>query len=110
MNYGYLGIFNKYQITKSFDPTLDYDFTYFLIFGILETILCISVFVSSTFVLKYKESWRKVLIYCMSLSIIVLFVSPKLMLYPYLWSILLSAFLLTVIIKLSQKEIKVLFK
>ena len=110
MHDGYLSIYNKYSITKNFDPPIDYNFTSFLIFGILETLLCIVIFIASTFVLKLDEKWRNILIFSLGASIIVSFASPKLMYYPYLWSAILSLFLLAIIIFLSRKEIKVLFK
>ena len=107
---GYLSVFNNYQITRNFDPPVEYNYTYFLIFAILETILCIIVFISSTFVLKFKESWRKILIYSLVASIIVFFTSPKLMVNAFWWSTIISLFLATVVIILSKKEIRVLFK
>ena len=107
---GYLSVFNNYQMTKNFDPPIEYNYTYFLIFAILEIILCIIVFISSSFVLKFRESWRKILIYSLVASIIVSFISPKLMSNALLWSTILSLFLLVAIIILSKKEIKVLFR
>ena len=107
---GYLSVFNNYQVTRNFDPPVEYNYTYFLIFAILETILCITVFISSTFVLKFKESWRKILIYSLVVSIIVFFTSPKLMVNAFWWSTIISLLLVMVIIILSKKEIRVLFK
>ena len=101
MNNGYLNIYNKYLITKNFDPPSDFNFTTFLIFVILETLLCTLVFISSTNVLKHKEQWRKISIYTLVASIIVSFISPKLMVYPYLWSVFLTMAIIPIIVFLS---------
>lgn len=107
---GYLSIFNQYQMTKNFVPSVEYNFTNILIFTILEFFLCIIVFVSASFVLKFKESWRRILIYSLLASIFVFFFSPKVMVNAFWWSTIISIFLFTIIIFLSSKEIKVLFE
>jgi len=105
----YLGVFNKYQITRNFNPPFEYNFTYFLVSVTLEMILSIAVFVSAAFVLKFDEAWRKILIYSLAALIIELFVSPHLILNALWFSVIISLFFVSVIIVLSKKEIKVLF-
>ena len=80
---GYLAMFNMEQITKNFDPPIEINFTLYYIKSGIEFLLCIVVFVSATFVLKYKNFWRKVLVYGLIASIIFLFVSPLIDFYNF---------------------------
>ncbi|MDQ7815573.1 MAG: hypothetical protein RDU14_00945 [Melioribacteraceae bacterium] len=135
---GYLAMFNMEQITKNFDPPIEINFTLYYIQSAIEFLLCIVVFVSATFVLKYKNFWRKVLVYGLIASIIFLFVSPlidfynfptvkikgiggverefmevpriTIFLWSFTWSIIFSIFFIYVIYKLSKPEVKLLFK
>lgn len=104
----------------------------------IESIICVFILVSSMFVLKLKNNWRKVIIYILSVAILYLIVYPIVNYYNhlslqtianklseinlhnaftesfsmwyYILPVLLAVFYVYVIIKLSREEIKILFK
>jgi hypothetical protein len=124
-------------ITKNFNPPVELNFAPYLIKNAIELLLCVIIFISSTFVLKYKKVWKQILVYSLIASIIFLVISPlmtfynptflkidslknaekemmnvaktSMLIWSYIWSIIFSVFLAYVIWKLSRKEIKVLF-
>jgi len=124
---GYSAMVTMQGITKNFDPPIGINFTLYFIQNAVELLLCVVVYVSAVYVLKFKNAWRKVLVYCLVASIIFLIVSPIItyynvhngieefpktsrLLWYYFWSMILLAFLIYVTMKLSQKEVKALFK
>jgi len=115
------------SITKNFEPPVGINFALYFVQNAVGIILCVVVFVSAAFVLKYNNRWRKVLVYELIVSTIFLMISPIINYYNidniivgvnkiqrligyYFLSISLSAFFITVIIKLSKEEVKLLFK
>ncbi|MEW6654748.1 MAG: hypothetical protein AB1394_14950, partial [Bacteroidota bacterium] len=135
---GYLAMITMQSMTKDFNPPVEINFILYFIQSATELLLCIIVFVAATFVLKYKNLWRKVLVYGLIASILFLMVSPlvnyynflpvsikipginensmmsvaktSILVWSYTWSIIISAFFIYIIMKLSKEEIKLLFK
>ncbi len=124
---GYSSMITMQGITKNFDPPIGINFTLYFIQQAVELLLCVVVYVSAVYVLKFNNVRRKVLVYCLVASIIFLIVSPIItyynvhngieefpktsrLLWYYFWSMILLAFLIYVTMKLSQKEVKALFK
>jgi len=125
-------------ITKNFNPPVELNYAPFIFQSAIELLLCVIVFVSASYVLKFKKIWKQVLIYGLIASIIYLFVSPLInyynptflaidalndlqkkmldevresfLIWSYTWSVIISAFFIYTIIKLSKEEIKLLFK
>jgi hypothetical protein len=114
-------------ITKNFDPPIGINFTLYFIQNAVELLLCVVVYVSAVYVLKFNNVWRQVLIYGLITSIIFLIMSPIItyynvhsiiegfpkisrLIWSYIWSIIFSAFFIFVIMKLSKEEVKLLFK
>jgi hypothetical protein len=125
-------------ITKNFNPPVELNFAPFIIQSAIEILLCVVIFVSATYVLKFRKVWKQILIYSLIASIIFLIVSPLInyfnptflkvdgfnsaekemmnivkgarLMWSYTWSILFSIFFVYVILKLSREEIKILFK
>ena len=113
-------------ITKNFNPPIGINFTLYFIQNAVELLLCVLVYVSAVYVLKFNNVWRQVLVYGLITSIIFLMVSPIIsyynidnvivgvdkiprLIWRYSLSIILSAFFIFVIIKLSKEEVKLLF-
>lgn len=126
-SHGYSSMITMNLVTKNFDPPLGINFTLYFVQNAIELLLCVVVFVPATFVLKYSDRWRKVLVYGLVVFIIFLMVSPIIsyynidnvivgvdkiprLIWRYSLSIILSAFFVFVIIKLSKEEIKLLFR
>jgi len=124
---GYSSMITMQSITKNFEPPVGINFALYFVQNAVGIILCVVVFVSAAFVLKYNNRWRKVLVYELIVSTIFLMISPIINYYNidniivgvnkiqrligyYFLSISLSAFFITVIIKLSKEEVKLLFK
>lgn len=124
---GYSSMITMQSITKNFDPPIGINFTLYFIQNAVGILLCVVVFISAAFVLKYNNRWRKMLVYGLIISIIFLMISPIINYYNidnvlvgvnkiqrligyYFLSIILSAFFIYVIIKLSKQEVKLLFK
>ncbi len=133
---GYSSMITMQRITKNFDPPIGINFTLYFIQKAVELLLCVVVYVSSVYVLKFNKKWRKVLVYSLITSIDYLIVSPvinyynmpalkiepigggsyvnfsktSVLVWSYVWSITLSAFFIFVILKLSKKEVRLLFK
>ncbi len=63
-------------ITKNFNPPVELNFAPSIIQSLIELLLCVIVFVSAAYVLKFKKVWKQILIYGLIASIIFLFVSP----------------------------------
>ncbi len=109
MEKGYISILNSYQMTKDFNPPPDSSNMTSLIFAILEFVFAFLIFVSSVFVMKYKEVWRKILIFTLGASILVALFSPKMFPYSNYLSVIIALFLISSIVIFSKKEIKSLF-
>ncbi len=124
---GYSAMIVMYGITKKFDPPIGINFTLYFIQKAVELLLCVVVYVSAVYVLKFNNKWRQVLVYSLIVSIIFLIMSPiftyynvhngieefpktSRLIWSYVWSMILLAFLVYVIMKLSQDEVKALFK
>lgn len=135
---GYASMITMQSITKKFNPPVEINFTLYFIQAAIEIILCVIVFISAVYVLKYKSLWRQVLVYGLVASIVFLVVTPlisynnlpalkikmagindremlsvaktTILIWSYTWSIIFSAFFVFVILKLSKPEIKLLFK
>jgi len=125
-------------ITKSFNPPVELNFAPHIIQSSIEFLLCVVIFVSATYVLKFRKVWKQILIYGLIASIIFLIVSPlinyynptflkiesingaeremmnvvtrSMLMWSYTWSILFSILFVYIILKLSREEIKILFK
>ena len=124
---GYSPMINMRSLTKNFNPPMEINFTLYFFQKAVELLLCIVVFLSATFVQKFSERWRKILLYSLIASIIYLFVSPIITYYnfdrlihgldvtskligTYATAVVLSAFFIAIKIKLSKEEIRLLFK
>jgi hypothetical protein len=130
----YFGMINLEYITKNFIPPVQINFGVYLLASLVELLLCLLLFLSSSFVLKYKNSWRKILVITLIVSILFLFVSPliydmvfqseqvrirlaknnnetagisrvTIMVWSYIRSIILSVFFLVIIRKLTDKNV-----
>ncbi len=125
--HGYSAMVTMQGITKNFDPPIGINFTLYFIQNAGELLLCMVVYVSSVHVLNFNSKWRQVLVYSLIASIIFLLVSPIItyynvnsiivdfpktsrLIWSYVWSIILSAFFIFVIMKLSKEEVRLLFK
>lgn len=125
------------SITKKFDPPVQINFTLYFTQYAVGLLLCVVIFISATFVLKFRERWRKVLVYGLITAIIFLMISPiinyynypvvkvaspssipkhwiylskaSILIRSYFWSIVLSAFFIVVIMRFSKKEVTLLF-
>src|SRR3989339_304987 len=69
---GYSAMITMQGITKNFDPPIGINFTLYFIQNAVELLLCVAVYVSAVYVLKFNNAWRKVLVYCLVASIIFL--------------------------------------
>lgn len=124
---GYSAMITMQGITKNFDPPIGINFTLYFIQNAVELLLCVVVYVSAVYVLKFNNKWRQVLVYSLIASIIFLIVSPVInyynvhsiitgfpktsrLIWSYVWSIILSAFFIFVILKLSKEKVRLLFK
>lgn len=76
---GYSTMLSMLGISKLYNPPLEFNFNLylFIIQFVIEMLLCVVVFISASYVLKYNNIWRKVLVYTLIVSIVFLFVSPK---------------------------------
>ena len=127
---------SHYPDSPSHAATINY--AIFLIENAIELVICSVLFVSSIFVLKFSNTWRKVIVYGLITAIIYLIVFPlinyynsqsllsipnktfgkeifsvsltSLLIRSYAISILLFGFFAFLIAKLSKNEIKLLFK
>ncbi|MEW5842197.1 MAG: hypothetical protein AB1775_02930 [Bacteroidota bacterium] len=123
----YSQIINMRSLTRNSNPPIEINFTLYFLPKAVELLLCIVVFVSATFVLKFSERWRNILVYSLIVSIIYLAVLPIVTYYNfdrilhgldltselignYAEAVVLSAFFIVIIIKLSKEEIRLLFK
>lgn len=134
---GYSAMITMQSITKNFNPPIGINFTLYFIQSAIELLICVVIFVSATYVLKFRNQWRKMLLYGLIASIIFLLVSPiinyynmpnvsvkmpginenemmsvaktTILVWSYTWSIIISALFIYVIMKLSKEEIKLLF-
>ena len=126
------------DLTREFNPPVDINYTPYFIEHAIELLLCIVVFVSATFVLKFENLWRNVLVFGLTVSIIFLLISPlvdyynlapwgiepmtsidkrimnvtktSMLIWSYTWSMIFSIFFTVVIAKLTKKEVKSLFE
>lgn len=136
---GYSAMLSMLGISKSYDPPLEFNFNLylFIIQFVIEMLLCVVIFISAAYVLKYNNKWRRVLIYALIISIVFLFVSPIInyynlpfvkieyyserdqvivnasktsrLIWSYIGSLVLAGFFSYVIMKLSKEEIKKIF-
>ncbi|MBX3007611.1 MAG: hypothetical protein KF816_06240 [Melioribacteraceae bacterium] len=120
-------VINFQQATKNFIPPIEINYTLYFIQTGLEFLLYIMVYLFTTFLLKYQNKWRRRLMNLLLVMVLFFILSPiityhsidkvifgnyatiKLVL-SYLWSIILSAWLLFTIKRLTKEEIKYLFK
>jgi len=126
-SHGYSAMITMQGITKNFDPPIGINFSLYFIQNAVELLLCVVVYVSTVYVLNFNNKWRQVLVYSLIASIIFLLVSPIItyynihsiitgflktsrLIWSYVWSIILSAFFIFVILKLSKEEVRLLFK
>ena len=126
-SHGYSAMITMQGITKNFDPPIGINFTLYFIQNAVELLLCMVVYVSAVHVLNFNKKWRQVLVYGLIASIIFLIMSPIITYYNvhsiitgfpktsrliwyYFWSMILLAFLIYVIMKLSKEEVRLLFK
>jgi protein-S-isoprenylcysteine O-methyltransferase Ste14 len=124
---GYSAMITMQGITKNFDPPIGINFSLYFIQNAVELLLCMVVYVSAVHVLNFNKKWRQVLVYSLIASIIFLIMSPIItyynvhsiivgfpktsrLIWSYIWSIILSAFFIFVIMKLSKEEVKLLFR
>ena len=133
---GYSAMITMQGITKNFNPPIGINFTLYFVQNAVELLLCAVVYISAVYVLKFNNKWRQVLVYCLVASIIFLIVSPIInyynlpalkiqppgggnyvnvsktseLIWAYSWSIIVSAFFIFVIMKLSKEETRLLFK
>lgn len=124
-------------ITKKFNPSVHLNFMPYIINNMAEIIICIVVYISATFVLKFKNVWRRILLFSLIIAIMFLVISPlvtyfnpfliepdhltetqklfvskmteHILITSYLWSVIFSIFMVYVIFKLSKREIRALF-
>ncbi|MBX3007629.1 MAG: hypothetical protein KF816_06330 [Melioribacteraceae bacterium] len=118
---------NFQQATKNFIPPVEINFTLYFIQAGFEFLLYVTVFLFSTFLLKYQNKWRKRLIIILVVAIIFYSLSPQInyynidkirfhnfadtkLLFSYIWSIVLSTWFLLTIRIMMKEEIKLLFK
>ncbi len=124
---GYSAMITMQGITKNFNPPIGINFSLYFIQNAVELLLCMVVYVSAVHVLNFNKKWRQVLVYSLIASIIFLIMSPIItyynvhsiisgfpktsrLIWSYIWSIILSAFFIFVIMKLSKEEVKLLFR
>lgn len=127
----------RMKIVENFDPPARIDYTIFFLQRGLEVVFCLVVYLSAAFVLKFNKSSRKVVVYSLGAAIIYLVIYPLVnyyfppidvelyserdqaivnelrrskLIWSYVWSVLLSAFCIYTIRKLSNEEVKLLFK
>jgi hypothetical protein len=125
------------KISENLDPPVRTDYTIFFLQRGLEVILCLAIYLSAVFVLKFNKTSLKMLIFFLSTAIIYLVIYPLVnyyflpidvelynvkdqaivnelrkskLIWSYIWSVLLSAFFIYTIRVLSKTEIKLLFK
>lgn len=136
---GYSTMLSMFGISKLYNPPLEFNFNLYLFITqfLIEMLLCVVIFISAIYVLKYNNMWRKVLVYALIVSIVFLFVSPIISYYncpllkieyfserdqmivnasktsrlvwSYIGSLLVAGFFSYVIMKLSKEEIKKIF-
>ena len=80
---GYSQIINMRSLTRNSNPPIEINFTLYFLPKAVELLLCIVVFVSATFVLKFSERWRNILVYSLIVSIIYLAVLPIVTYYNF---------------------------
>lgn len=127
----------RMKIVENFDPPARIDYTIFFLQRGLEVILCLAIYLTAAFLVKFNKTSRKMLIYFLSAAIIYLVIYPLVnyyfppvdiemyreqdrviiselwkseLIWSYVWSVLLSAFFIYTIHKLSKEEIKLLFR
>jgi len=76
MSVGFINMIHLKNITKNFDPPIQINFTLYFILTAIKLLLSILIFLSSIFVLKYNDNWRKVLIYVLFAAILFLLIAP----------------------------------
>ena len=126
-SHGYSAMITMQGITKNFNPPIGINFTLYFVQNAVELLLCAVVYISAVYVLKFNNMWRQVLVYGLIASIIFLIVSPVInyynvhsiitgfpktsrLIWSYIWSIILSAFFIFIIMKLSKEEVRLMFK
>lgn len=73
---GYRAMIEMQGLTKNFDPPFSMNFTIYYIQSAVEIILSTLVFISSTYLLQYKEKFRQLLIYSLITAIAYLLIYP----------------------------------
>lgn len=73
---GYTGKITMQMISGKSHPSIGIDYTLYFVQDVIELLLSVIVLVSATFVLKYRDIWRRMLLYTLITSIIFLLVFP----------------------------------
>lgn len=128
---------NMESITKNFNSSIKINYNLYFIQSVFELLLFTLILISSIFVLKSRNKWRKALIYGLIVSTVFLIVSPiinymnfpmvnikmmdineskmmniaktSILIWSFTRSVIISVFFIYVIIKMSKEEIKLLF-
>jgi len=134
---GFTNMIHLQNLTKDFNPPVHINYTSYFILNAIKLLLSILIFLSSIFVLKYNDNWRKVLVYTLLASILYLLVSPivhyvyfpmqdlaspkgmegemvnmartSMLAFSYILSFVLIAFVVYTIKRLTNKEVLKLF-
>ncbi len=135
---GYSNMIYLQSATKNFDPPININFTLYFILNAIKLLLSIVIFLSAIFVLKYKDNWRKILVYTLSAAILYLLISPivnylyfpmldlvaptegtaqvmlnmaktSMLIFSYIWSFVFIAFFIYAIKRMTNMEVLKLF-
>ncbi|MDF1612672.1 hypothetical protein [Stygiobacter electus] len=134
---GYIAMINMESITKNFNSSIKINYNLYFIQSVFELLLFTLILISSIFVLKSRNKWRKALIYGLIVSTVFFIVSPiinymnfpmvnikmmdineskmmniaktSILIWSFTRSVIISVFFIYVIIKMSKEEIKLLF-
>jgi len=134
---GFTNMIHLQNLTKNFDPPVQINYTMYFILNAIKLLLSILIFLSSIFVLKYNDNWRKVLVYTLLASILYLLISPmvnyvyfpiqdlvppkglegemvnmartSMLAFSYILSFVIIAFFVYAIKKMTNKEVLKLF-
>lgn len=137
-SFGYSEMVHMLSLSKKYNPPLEFNFNLYLfvIQTLIGVILNVAVIVSAIFIMKYKNIWRRVLIYSLILSTIFLLIVPIVeyinwplfesylfnqqqhvvetfrtskLIGSYVWSITLSTILIFITLRLFNPKFKAIF-
>lgn len=134
---GYSNMIYLQSRTKSFNPPVQINFSLYFVLNAIKLLLSIVIFLFAIFVLKYKDNWRKVLVYTLTTAVLYLLVSPivnylyfpmqdlvspkgmekemlnmaksSMLIFSYIWSFVFIAFFIYVIKRMTNMEVVKLF-